>query len=568
MGARAIAALKKFQADHSLPATGQLDRKTLDALSAKTPASKLSESPSRGFSAETVRKSASQGSAPAEYRLGLLYDQGWGEPLDHAEAIRWWRKAAGQGNASAQAKLGKVYYDGDFVPQDYAEGISWYRRAAEQGGPAAETRLGNAYLNGDGTPQSWEDAAHWYRKAAEQGHAPAQFLIGMMLSAGRGVPQDYLESYVWLSIAYSRVGDDVQRKDADLRGSAAKHLTPGQIDDAQRRVREWKPAIDENLVRSVGLVREAAELEDATAQTELGEDYDEGNGVPQDHAEAARWYLKAADLGDPEAQVDIGIDYEDGVGVLQDYAEAARWFRKAADRGKAKAQLELGLMYRDGKGVPKDDNESLRMFRSAANQGNAVAQVKMAAYYAGGEMTQANNSEGYMWMTIALSRKDDAIEKGVQDALITVRGRLAQAMSADQVAEAERRAREWRPTGEGSLLKSPLAQASLQEAKGTDRYRVLTPEDGLSCEFSQDLSISTGYGLSGQISGTRNHFDCTDKAGKSIAIQLKSAGLVNGKVGIVTKDFGTILKGNEEGSFDKYEMTESQIAKLKKFLGL
>ncbi len=38
MGAKAIAALKKFQSDHSLPVTGQLDRKTLDALDAAPPA--------------------------------------------------------------------------------------------------------------------------------------------------------------------------------------------------------------------------------------------------------------------------------------------------------------------------------------------------------------------------------------------------------------------------------------------------------------------------------------------------------------------------------------------------
>jgi len=38
MGTRAIAALKKFQSDRSLPVTGQLDRKTLDALDAAPPA--------------------------------------------------------------------------------------------------------------------------------------------------------------------------------------------------------------------------------------------------------------------------------------------------------------------------------------------------------------------------------------------------------------------------------------------------------------------------------------------------------------------------------------------------
>jgi hypothetical protein len=35
MGSRTVGALKKFQADHSLPATGVLDKKTLDALSVK-----------------------------------------------------------------------------------------------------------------------------------------------------------------------------------------------------------------------------------------------------------------------------------------------------------------------------------------------------------------------------------------------------------------------------------------------------------------------------------------------------------------------------------------------------
>ena len=35
----------------------------------------------------------------------------------------------------------------------------------------------------------------------------------------------------------------------------------------------------------------------------------------------------------------------------------------------------------------------------------------------------------------------------------------------------------------------------------------------------------------------------------------------------ITEGFGTVLRGNEEGSFDKHEMTESQIKKLKSFLG-
>jgi len=41
MGAKAIAALKKFQADHSLPVTGLLDTNTLEALNAKSLSAKI-----------------------------------------------------------------------------------------------------------------------------------------------------------------------------------------------------------------------------------------------------------------------------------------------------------------------------------------------------------------------------------------------------------------------------------------------------------------------------------------------------------------------------------------------
>lgn len=35
--------------------------------------------------------------------------------------------------------------------------------------------------------------------------------------------------------------------------------------------------------------------------------YDSSEGVPQDHAEAARWYRKAAEQGDPDAQFNLGV---------------------------------------------------------------------------------------------------------------------------------------------------------------------------------------------------------------------------------------------------------------------
>ena len=61
-----------------------------------------------------------------------------------------------------------------------------------------------------------------------------------------------------------------------------------------------------------------------------------------------------AEAGDAEAQFNLGTVYADGEGVPQDDAEAARWFRLAADQGLGEAQNNLGFMYDTGRGVPQD----------------------------------------------------------------------------------------------------------------------------------------------------------------------------------------------------------------------
>ena len=100
--------------------------------------------------------------------------------------------------------------------------------------------------------------------------------------------------------------------------------------------------------------------------------------MPQDYAEAVKWYRKAADQGYPAAQYNLGVMYDQGQGVPQDYAEAARWYRKAADQGDANAQLGLGVMYAKGQGVPQDYVEAHMWLNLAASRISADRQ-KIAA---------------------------------------------------------------------------------------------------------------------------------------------------------------------------------------------
>ena len=93
---------------------------------------------------------------------------------------------------------------------------------------------------------------------------------------------------------------------------------------------------------TASLDRSAAEQGDADAQTRLGLRYSSGQGVPQDPAEAARWYRRAADQDHPHAQIMLAASYAAGYGVPLDQTEAAHWFHLAAARGNAVGQYQLG----------------------------------------------------------------------------------------------------------------------------------------------------------------------------------------------------------------------------------
>ena len=102
-----------------------------------------------------------------------------------------------------------------------------------------------------------------------------------------------------------------------------------------------------------------------------------------------------------DAQFNLGFGTGNGEGVAQDYSEAMKWYHLAAAQGLADAQFNLGLMYANGQGVPQDDISA------------------------------------HLWLNLAASQGDEDARK--------YRDLVSARMTPDQIAEAQRLAREWKP---------------------------------------------------------------------------------------------------------------------------
>jgi TPR repeat protein len=145
---------------------------------------------------------------------------------------------------------------------------------------------------------------------------------------------------------------------ATLQGYAAF-----KMGDYQRALEIWKPL---------------AEKGSTAAQLNLGAMYEQGQGVPQDHAEAARWYERAAARGHASAQFNLALLYETGRGVPRDLKQAAYWFRKAAEQGDRDSAYNLGVIYATGFGQgmatdPTEAGEAIKWLGRASDKGHPQA---------------------------------------------------------------------------------------------------------------------------------------------------------------------------------------------------
>jgi TPR repeat protein len=164
--------------------------------------------------------------------------------------------------------------------------------------------------------------------------------------------------------------------------------------------------VPKNYVEAAKWYRKAANQGHAVAQNNLGALYEDGDGVPQDYAEALKLYHKSAAQNEPFAQKNLGRMYSEGLGVKKNDVEAARWYQKAAVQGHAGAQCSLGVMYEEGRGVRQDDDEAVKWYRKAAEQGHARGQCFLAEMYGLGRGVPRDDAEAVRWFRKSAAQDD------------------------------------------------------------------------------------------------------------------------------------------------------------------
>jgi hypothetical protein len=209
----------------------------------------------------------------------------------------------------------------------------------------------------------------------------------------------------------------------------------GPIEDASA-------AIDRgDTATAFRICRPLAEQGNAEAQNQLGVLYSNA----KDYGQALKWFRQAAERHLGVAETNLGGMYLRGEGVARDIDEGVRLYKRAALDGYLSAGWDLGSGYYLGQFGKRDYVEAAKWYRFAADRGYAPAAYELARLYQNGEGVPRDVVSAHMWSNLAAAWMGPEAYIGKEQA-VSLRRSLERSMTPEQIAEAQRLARDWKPT--------------------------------------------------------------------------------------------------------------------------
>lgn len=189
------------------------------------------------------------------------------------------------------------------------------------------------------------------------------------------------------------------------------------------------------------ILRPLAEAGSANAQYQLALKYDVGIGVDKNPALAAKLYRQAVDQEHLAALQALGIMYLQGRGraLPRNTQIGLDLLRLAANEGWPCTPSVLGFYLTIGLfDVPQDFEEGAMWLRVSAEHDDDFAQWLLADLYSGNTRAKADHIKSLKWVIIAEQNSSSNLGR-----IRKIREGLIPQMSADQIAEAARRAQAW-----------------------------------------------------------------------------------------------------------------------------
>jgi TPR repeat protein len=126
-------------------------------------------------------KLAKQGHAEAQFKVGEMYETGFGVEQDNREAKYWITRSANQNNEMARFKLLYWVMKTKGLNGENKTKVEELNAKAKQGNAHAQYYLGKMYAHGVGIKKNPDVAIDWLNKAALVGVLEAELELGSLM---------------------------------------------------------------------------------------------------------------------------------------------------------------------------------------------------------------------------------------------------------------------------------------------------------------------------------------------------------------------------------------------------
>jgi localization factor PodJL len=230
--------------------TGSVEKSAEDNLSAIVSGTSDSMAPAAATGSLQLREAAAMGNGEAQFVIATRYLNGEnGLQQDFGKAAYWYGKSAASGNAPAQYRLGTLYERGKGVAKDLKAALGWYERSAALGNVKAMHNAAVLAANSDQEKADYARAFKWFSLGAAHGLKDSQFNLAILLERGLGTKANPKEALFWYSVA-------AQQGDADANkraGVLAKTLAAADLKTTQERLASWKPEVAPEVANTVAV---------------------------------------------------------------------------------------------------------------------------------------------------------------------------------------------------------------------------------------------------------------------------------------------------------------------------